>query len=37
LDAEDAEELKAENKKLAATIKKYKYFIDNFDAKEEES
>lgn len=36
VDAEDAQELRSQNRKLAATIRKYKAFVDNFDAEEDE-
>ena len=35
VDAEDAQELRSDNRKLAATIRKYKAFVDNFDAEED--
>jgi NACalpha-BTF3-like transcription factor len=36
VDSEDVQELRSRNRKLAATIRKYKTFVDNFDAEEDE-
>jgi hypothetical protein len=36
VDAEDAQELRSQNRKLTATIRKYKTFVDNFDVEEDE-
>ena len=36
VDAEDVQELRSKNRQLTATIRKYKAFVENFDAEEDE-
>lgn len=36
VDAEDVQELRSKNRQLTTTIRKYKAFVENFDAEEDE-